>query len=1272
MSADPPAATGNMKRVTLGSSDLSVSQACFGLMTFGQQNTEAEGHALLDYAVSRGVNFVDVAEVYPVPMRSETAGRTEEILGTWLKNKDRSSIIVATKVAGYNPASYTPGNREQPRSNELADCRLDRESIRKACAASLRRLQTDYIDLYQIHWPDRYVPKFGVTQYKPEKEYPSIPIEETVAAMGELIKEGKIRHYGLSNETTFGVCEYVHAARRLGVPPPVSIQNSFSLVHRSFETELAEACAPSHYNIGLLPWSPMGGGALSGKYNGGKKPPGARFTLFEGYQERFTTGAMAEASQVYTDFAESVGIPPAQLALAWCKSRWYVTSTIFGATTMEQLKENLDAFEMDLSPEDGRSDEPTRCKVRGLVGDSPQTTLSPPAAAAAAAAAARRIQPTHLFSSRPDSSCAFRRVDPADAAMAARPMAPTANGSQSQSQIPNGTGPSATATTPTSASAAASAAAPSLAEIRSLTDIGAMTRLLHETVARERDIDNELAALLAARGGLERRLLGLHKAATDVLELVRTDADAVLASVSGTSQLASRVSGSVRERDAAQSRVATTIARIDAIVDRSNCITGARNALEASDYEAASRFIETFLQLDEELLHPTMPRSPIGAADAAAAAVLLGQAPPQAQAGASPHAIDSQAAETAREQRRQLMESKVKLEGVIRKRFAAAADEMDQAGVERFVRLFPPLGLQAEGLRALVGYLRKVVAVRAREQFAALLSTLDVAASTAGGGGAAAAMLAVSSQADFAEALTALLRDVALAVESNEELLKAVAGEDGVVAAIKELQAECDARSAAILRKYVEHRRLPRMAKEAAAAAAAAGYTLGSTGGGGGGQGGGFRAAAAVVASDGSVVGPNPQEVEACLEEALLLSQRSHEYARFIAAKLRDAEAAGAGVSPRTLTTFASFAAPSGTGGGPGGGGGGGGGGSDDVFFILQNGTRRAVATSFLPAAAAVLAATAAVLRADLRDALQRRLREPNLAARLLASVAASAAAGAGGVAGVAGGVGGGAGGVGGGGGGGGGGGMGAGGGGSEATLALALNNADVSAEYAMKLKQEAEEYSLEVFPAPADRERLKPILADLGETSAVFRQVASTGLEQLANGIAPRLRPVLDLLASSISYELSEAEYEEREASDPWVQRLLLALEACLAPLQPLLTAANHDGLVGLVTDMVARRVEAAVAQKRFNQLGGLQLDREVRTLVGHLSALTSRSVREKFARLTQIATVLNLEKVGEILDYWGENAGAMTWRLSGAEVKRVLGQRVDFRPEAIANLQL
>lgn len=341
----------SMKRVTLGSSDLSVSQACYGLMTFGEQNSEAEAHALLDYAVSRGVNFFDAAEVYPVPMKSETAGRTEEILGTWLKGKDRSSVVVATKVAGYNPNSAIPGNRVVPRNMELSDCRLDRASIRAACDASLRRLQTEYIDLYQIHWPDRYIPIFGITQYRPEQERDSIPIEETVAAMGELIKEGKILHYGLSNETSYGVCEYVHAARRLGVPPPVSIQNSFSLVHRSFETDLAETCAPRHHNMGLLPWSPLAGGMLTGKYNHGKLPAGARFTLFQQYQERFVTPAVREASERYAEYAEKIGMPPAHLALAWCKSRWYVASTIMGATNMEQLKENLDAFDLELSSE---------------------------------------------------------------------------------------------------------------------------------------------------------------------------------------------------------------------------------------------------------------------------------------------------------------------------------------------------------------------------------------------------------------------------------------------------------------------------------------------------------------------------------------------------------------------------------------------------------------------------------------------------------------------------------------------------------------------------------------------------------------------------------------------------------------------------------------------------------------------------------------------------------------------------------------------------------
>eukprot|EP00897_Mesotaenium_endlicherianum_P004415 jgi/Mesen1/4000/ME000211S03191 len=275
-----------MKYNKLGSSDLSVSEVCLGTMTFGEQNSEEESHAILDAAWSRGVNFLDTAEVYSVPNKEETAGRSEEIVGRWLQKQERSKVIVATKVAGYIAESWIPGNREQPRSSERASCRLDRASILKACDASLRRLQTDYIDLYQIHWPDRYVPIFGETFYDPSKERAgSVPIEETVSAMGELIKAGKIKHYGLSNETTFGVCSFVAAADKLAVPRPVSIQNSFSLVHRSFETELAEACAPSHYDVGLLPW----------------------FTLFKGFQARYASPAVRAAAAQYDDIAKEAG-----------------------------------------------------------------------------------------------------------------------------------------------------------------------------------------------------------------------------------------------------------------------------------------------------------------------------------------------------------------------------------------------------------------------------------------------------------------------------------------------------------------------------------------------------------------------------------------------------------------------------------------------------------------------------------------------------------------------------------------------------------------------------------------------------------------------------------------------------------------------------------------------------------------------------------------------------------------------------------------------------
>eukprot|EP00164_Ancoracysta_twista_P007327 GFYU01010376.1.p1 GENE.GFYU01010376.1~~GFYU01010376.1.p1 ORF type:complete len:335 (-),score=70.01 GFYU01010376.1:432-1385(-) len=257
-----------MKYVKLGHSDLNVSVCCMGTMTFGERNTEAEGFAIMDKALELGVNFFDCAEMYPVPAKEETQGASEVILGKWMKTKKREDLIIATKIAGYNDSSYIPSNRTDPRSGDNpTESRLDSVNISAAVEGSLRRLQTDYIDLYQTHWPDRYVPGFGSESYKYSSARDNtVPLEETVQAIGDLIKSGKIRHWGVSNETAYGIGEIMHACRRLSVPAPISIQNSYSLIHRHFENALAESCAPWHYNVSLLAWSPLAGGALTGSY----------------------------------------------------------------------------------------------------------------------------------------------------------------------------------------------------------------------------------------------------------------------------------------------------------------------------------------------------------------------------------------------------------------------------------------------------------------------------------------------------------------------------------------------------------------------------------------------------------------------------------------------------------------------------------------------------------------------------------------------------------------------------------------------------------------------------------------------------------------------------------------------------------------------------------------------------------------------------------------------------------------------------------------------
>jgi aryl-alcohol dehydrogenase-like predicted oxidoreductase len=316
----------------LGASELNVSELCLGTMTWGEQNSEAEAHEQLDYAVSRGVNFVDVAEMYPVPPRAETQGLTEACLGAWLQRRPRDKVVVATKITA--PGRGFGWVRGGPRA-------VDKKSIQEALDGSLTRLRTDYIDLYQIHWPDRYLPLFGNFFYDPKEERPTIPIDEQLEAFSGFVKAGKIRYLGLSNESPWGAMEFIRLARDKGSPMVVSIQNAYNLLIRSFDMGLSEVSRRE--GVPLLAYSPLAFGHLSGKYLGGAKPEGARLTRFPPFGQRYDKPNVAPAVAAYADLAKRVGLSLATLAIAFCRSRWFCASTIIGATNMAQLKENLDA-----------------------------------------------------------------------------------------------------------------------------------------------------------------------------------------------------------------------------------------------------------------------------------------------------------------------------------------------------------------------------------------------------------------------------------------------------------------------------------------------------------------------------------------------------------------------------------------------------------------------------------------------------------------------------------------------------------------------------------------------------------------------------------------------------------------------------------------------------------------------------------------------------------------------------------------------------------------
>ena len=333
-----------MRYCHLGNSDLKVSSVCLGTMTYGEQNTQSEAHEQLDFALSQGINFIDTAEMYPVPPKAETFTRTETIIGHWLKKQIRDKIILGSKVAGRNRGLNWI---------RKGDDMLTKSNIRAAIHDSLTRLQTDYIDLYQLHWPERNVPLFGQYQFDPnlevdsqgnQKEWTNIYIQ--LETLSELIKEGKVRAIGLSNEQPWGIMEFLRISKEYNLPRISTLQNSYHLMNRTIDFGISEIL--HRENISLLAYSPLAFGHLTGKYIEDIQARG-RVTMFLGYAQRYNKPNVFAASAAYAKLARDHSLTPAQLALSFVMHRWCVKSTIIGATSMRQLKENINAWNTTLS-----------------------------------------------------------------------------------------------------------------------------------------------------------------------------------------------------------------------------------------------------------------------------------------------------------------------------------------------------------------------------------------------------------------------------------------------------------------------------------------------------------------------------------------------------------------------------------------------------------------------------------------------------------------------------------------------------------------------------------------------------------------------------------------------------------------------------------------------------------------------------------------------------------------------------------------------------------
>lgn len=331
-----------MRYTSLPGTDVRVSTQCLGTMNFGQQCTEAEGHEQMDYAVAQGINFFDTAEMYPVPPEKEKQGQTETYIGNWLQKRGkREKLVIASKVSSRNQAG-TMGTRD-------ATGGLSKKNIAQAIDGTLQRLQTDYVDLYYVHTPDRYTNRFGIRGIEALDGDDGISIEETLGALGELVTAGKVRQVGVSNETPWGVSEYLRLSREKDLPRIVAIQNQYGILSRGFEVGLSEMCMREH--VGLMPYSILNRGVISGKYLGGAQPPGARFTRWERDREQYNPERVQAPVERYIELAKKFDMDPVQFAIAFSSSRPFVTSTIIAATNIEQLKSDIAADDLVLSPD---------------------------------------------------------------------------------------------------------------------------------------------------------------------------------------------------------------------------------------------------------------------------------------------------------------------------------------------------------------------------------------------------------------------------------------------------------------------------------------------------------------------------------------------------------------------------------------------------------------------------------------------------------------------------------------------------------------------------------------------------------------------------------------------------------------------------------------------------------------------------------------------------------------------------------------------------------